>query len=119
MGGAITMGHLILASGDMPEGIWDSVRALGSGCEGLDDSTGPEVLGLLAGVRHAKFSGCEEVAQGIVGGLHVSYLHWGGLEGTPPSDGGILEALEVWDVESRVNEASVWPPLVRAMSETE
>ena len=74
MGGTVTMSHLMMASGDMPKSISESVRAFGSSCGGLDDSLGPEVLALLAGVRRAKLSGREEVALSVVGGLHVSYL---------------------------------------------
>ena len=59
MGGTVTMGLLMMASGDMPEGIWESVRALELGCEGLDDSPRPEVLALLAEVRRAELSGHE------------------------------------------------------------
>ena len=85
MGGAVTIGHLMMASDDMLEGRWKSVEAWGSGCECLDDSPGPEVLALLAGVRWTELSRREEVTPGVVGGLRVVYLHWGGLEGTPPS----------------------------------
>lgn len=74
MGGAVTMGHLIMASGNMPEGNWESVGALGSGCEGLDDSLRPEVLALLAGGRRTELSGRQVVALGVVDGLRVSYL---------------------------------------------
>lgn len=117
MGGAVTMGHLIMASSDMPKGIWDFVGALRSGCEGLDDFLRPKVLALLAGVRRAELWGREEVALGVVGGLRVSYLCWGGPEGTLPSDGGMLAASGAYDIESQVNEESIWPPLVRTMSE--
>ena len=90
MGGIVTMGRLIMAFGDMPKGSWESVGARGSGCEGLDDSPEPEFLTLLARVWNTELSGREVV---IVGGLLVSYLHWGELEGTPPSKGGMDEAL--------------------------
>ena len=49
MGDAVTIGRLIIDSGDMLEGSSKSVRALaivGSGCGALDDSPGPEVLAL-------------------------------------------------------------------------
>lgn len=108
-----------MASGDMPEGIWESVGALELGCEGLYDSPRPEVLALLAEVRCAELSGHEEVTPGVVCGLRVSYLRWWGLEGTPPSDDGMLAASMACDVGSRVNEESIWPPLMCAMSETE
>ena len=107
MGGIMIMGHLIMASGDMSKGNWDSIEALGSGCEGLDDSPRCEVLALLAGGRHTELSRHEEAIPGVVDGLRVSYLRWGGLEGIPPSDGGILTASRAWDVESRVNEELV------------
>ena len=52
-----------------------------------------------------------------------------GLEDTPPSEDGMVEALGAWDVEScgeealglrlRDSEESVWPPPIRAMSEME
>ena len=92
MGGEVTIGHLMMAFGNMREGRWESVGARGSSCEGLDDSSGPEVLTLLAGVRRIELSGCEEVTMGVIGGLHVSYLCWGGLEGTPPSKNGMVGA---------------------------
>ena len=119
MGGMVTMGLLMMASGDMPEGIWESVGALKLGCEGLDDSPRPKVLALLAEVWRAELLGHEEVTPSVVGGLRVSYLRWWGLEGTPPSDNGMLVASGACDVGSRVNEASVWPSLVCATSETE
>ena len=54
----------------MLEGSSESAGALatgGSGCGALDDSTGPEVLALLA-------EGREVVTPSVVGGLLVSYL---------------------------------------------
>ena len=129
MGGVVTIGRLMIASGDMPEGHWESIGARGSGWEGLDDSPGPEVLTLLVGVRRIELLGREEVAPGVVGGLHVLYLCWGGLEGTPPLEDGMVGASGAWDVESwgeealslylQDNEESVWPSLIRAMSEME
>ena len=66
---------------------------------------------------------------GIVGGLFVSYLRRGGLDGTTPSKGGMTEACEASDMESRTSEAlrlglwadgdAVWAPLVLAMAEME
>ena len=129
MGDAVTIGRLMMASGDMLKGRWESIGALGSGCEDLDDFPRPEVLTLLAGVRRIEVSGCEEVVPGVVGGLRVSYLCWGGLECTPPSKEGMVGASGAWDVESwgeqalglgsRESEESVWPPLIRAMSQME
>ena len=73
MGGAVSIGHLIIDSDDMSVGTSES--AGGSGCEALDDSLGPEVLTLLVGGRRTEFSGREVVAPCVVGGLLVSYLH--------------------------------------------
>ena len=87
MDGAMTIGHLMTASGDMSEERWESAGARWSGCECLDDSLGPEVLALLVGVRCTKLSG-----GGEVGGLLVLYWHWGGLEGTLPSEDGMVGA---------------------------
>ena len=92
MGGAVTIGRLMMASGDMPEGRWELAGARGSGYEGLDDSPRPKVLALLAGVRRTELSRREEVAPGVVGGLRISYLRWGGLEGTPPLKDGMVGA---------------------------
>ena len=126
MGGAVTMGRLIMAFSDMPKGSWESIRARGSGCEGLDDSPRPEVLTFLAGVRRTELLRCEVV---VVSGLLISYMRWGELEGTPPSKSGMVGAFGAWDVKSReketlglglrVGEESVWAPLVRAMLEME
>ena len=66
--------------------------ARGSDCEDLDDSPGPGVLALLARVQRTELSRHEEIALGVVGGLHVSYLHLGGLEGTPLSEDGMVGA---------------------------
>ena len=129
MGGAVTIGHLMMASYDMLKGHWELAVARGSDCEDLDDSPGPEVLALLARVQRTELSRHEEIALGVVGGLHVSYLHLGGLEGTPLSEDGMVGASGAWDVEScgdealglglRDGEESVWPPLIRAKSEME
>ena len=70
MGGAVTIGCLIIDSGDMSEGNSEFARC----SEALDDSSGPEVLALLAGGRRTKLSGREVVAHRVVGGLLVSYL---------------------------------------------
>ena len=72
MGGAGSIGHLIIDLGDMSEGSSESVG--GSGYEALDDSPRPEVLALLAGRRCIELSGHEVVAPGVVGGLLISYL---------------------------------------------
>ena len=74
MGGAVTIGRLMKASGDMLERRWESTGARGSGCEGLDNSPGPEVLALFVGVRCTELSRREEVAPGVVNSLRVSYL---------------------------------------------
>ena len=119
----------MMASSDMSEGRWESTRARGLGYEGLDDSPRPEVLAFLAGVQRTELSGREEVTSGVVSGIRVSYLRWEGLEGTPPSEDGMVEASRAWVVESwgdealglglQDNEESVWPPLIRVMSEME
>ena len=142
MGDAVTIGCLIIDSGDMSEGSSKSARAWacvaigGSGCGALDDSSGLEVLALLAGGRRTKLSGCKVVALGVVGGLLISYLHWGaeneGLVGAPPSEGGIRgaftawngESLDTWAVEAlclgvRRGEGARRAPQVRAMSKME
>ena len=100
MGSVVTIGHLMMASGDVPEGRWESEGTRELGCASLDDSLGPEVLALLARVRCAQLSGREKAASGVVGVLRVSYLHWGGFEGTPPSEDGMIGASGAWDVES-------------------
>ena len=89
MGGAVTIGHLIINSSDRSVG-----NSVSAGCsEALDDSLGFEVLALLAGGRCTELSGREVVAPGVVGGLLISYLCRGaGEEGpmaSPPSEGGI------------------------------
>ena len=45
------------------------------------------------------------LALGVVSGLLISYLHEGGLDGTPPSEGGMARACGASDVESSVGEA--------------
>ena len=70
MGGAVSIGRLIMDSSDRSEGTSKSA----GGSEGLDDLPGPEVLALLAGGRRTELSGREVVAPGVVGGLLVSYL---------------------------------------------
>ena len=72
MGGAMSIGRLIIDSGDMSVGTLESTGGLGY--EALDDSLGPEVLTLLAGRHRTKFSGLEVVAPCVVGGVLVSYL---------------------------------------------
>ena len=81
-----------MASSDMPEGRWESAEARGSGCEGLNDSLGPEILALLTGVQQTELSGHEKVTSGVVGSLRVSYLRWGWLKGTLPSEDGMVGA---------------------------
>lgn len=70
MGGVVTIGLLIIDSGDRSIGNSESVGCL----KALDDSPRPEVLTLLAGGRRTELSGNEVVAPGVVGGLFVSYL---------------------------------------------
>ena len=72
MGGAMSIGRLIIDSDDMSVGTSESVG--GSGCEALNDSLGPEVLAFLAGGRRTELSRREVVAHRVVGGLLVSYL---------------------------------------------
>ena len=70
MGDAMTIGRLIIDSGDMSEGNSES----SGGSEALGDSPGPKVLALLAGRRRTELSGREVVTLGVVGGLLISYL---------------------------------------------
>ena len=72
MGGAVTIGGLIIDSGDRSVGNLESV-----GCsEALNDSPRPEVqVALLDDRRCSKLSRHEVVIPGIVGGLLVSSLH--------------------------------------------
>ena len=79
MDGAVIIGLLIMASGEISEGRWESVGAQGLNYECLEDSPGPKVLALLAVVRHVELS-----EGGEVGGLCVAYLRWGGLEALHP-----------------------------------
>ena len=72
MGGAVSIGRLIIDSDDMLEGNSQSVG--GSGCEALNDSPGPKVLALLDEGLRTELSGREIVASSVVGGLLVSYL---------------------------------------------
>ena len=72
MGSAVSIRRLIIDSDDRSEGTSESIR--GSGCEALNDLSGPEVLTFLAGGCNTKLSGREVVAPGVVGGLLVSYL---------------------------------------------
>ena len=51
------------------------------------------------------FLGRELLAPGVVGGLLILYLRWGGLGGTPPSEGGMVEACGASDMESHAGEA--------------
>ena len=71
MGSAVSIGHLIIHSGDMSEGNSESI----GGSKALDVSLRPEVLALLAGWRRTELLRCEVVAPGVVGGLLVTYLH--------------------------------------------
>ena len=71
MGGAMTIGCLIIDSGDKVEGNSESAR----GSEALENSLGPEVLAFLAGGQRTELSRREVVALRVVGGLLVSYLH--------------------------------------------
>ena len=68
----MSIGRLIIDSGDRSEGTSKSVG--GSGCEDLDDLSGPKVLALLARGHCTELSGCEIVASGVVSGLLVSYM---------------------------------------------
>ena len=60
MGGVVTIGRLIIDSGDMSKGNSEST----GGSEALDDLLGPEVLALLAGERRTELSGCKVVVPG-------------------------------------------------------
>ena len=66
----MTIGRLIIDSGDMSKGNSEST----GGSEALDDLLGPEVLALLAEGCRTKLSGREVVVPRVVGGLLVSYL---------------------------------------------
>ena len=76
-----------------------------------------EVLTLFGGMWSIDGSRDREV-----GGLRVKYRHWGGLEGTPPSEDGMVGAWdESWGVEELGRsswdvDGSVWPPLMRAIA---
>ena len=70
MGGAVTIGRLIIDSGDKSIGNSESTRC----SKARDDSPEPEVLALLAGGCHTELSRCEVVTPRVVGGLLVSYL---------------------------------------------
>ena len=72
MGGVVSIGRLIIDSGDMSKGNLESTG--GSGYEALDDLPGPKVLALLARGHCTELSGCEIVASGVVSGLLVSYM---------------------------------------------
>ena len=56
----MTIGRLIIDSGDMSKGNSEST----GGSEALDDLLGPEVLALLAGERRTELSGCKVVVPG-------------------------------------------------------
>ena len=118
MGGAVTIGLLMMASRAMPEGCWEFVVVWESGCDCLDVSPRPKVLTLFGGIRCI-----DGLGGGEVGGLHVEYWRWGGLEGTPPSKDRMVGAWdESWGAEalgwaSRDTDGSIWPPLMRAMVE--
>ena len=70
MGSAVSIGRLIIDSGDRSVGTSESA----GGSEALDDSLVPEIVALLAGGRRTELSGCKVVAPGVVGGLLISYL---------------------------------------------
>nr|CAN71040.1 hypothetical protein VITISV_005427 [Vitis vinifera] len=88
MGSVVTIGRLIINSGDMSKGKSESV----GGLEALDDSLGPEVLALLARGRRTELSRHEVVAHGVVGEE--------GPVASPPSKGGILRASAAKEGES-------------------
>ena len=90
MGGWVTMGRLIITSGVIPEGIWDSVV----GGWGFDGSTGSNILAFFLGGWLADFLGRDELAPGVVGGLLVSYHLRGGLRGAPSTEGGMASGYE-------------------------
>ena len=120
MGGIVTIGLLMMAFGPRSKCIWESEGALGSGCRCLEESPGLEVLYLLGGALRTNGSG-----GGDVGGLHVAYLRWRGLDGAPPSNEGMVWGTGAWEESrggkalglwSREPEGSVWPPLMRTMA---
>ena len=90
------MGRLIITSGVIPEGIWDSVV----GGWGFDGSTGSNILAFFLGGWLADFLGRDELAPGVVGGLLVSYHLRGGLRGAPSTEGGMASGCEGWVMES-------------------
>ena len=118
MGSTMTIGLLMMASGAMPKGRWESIGAWGSGCACLDISSGLEVLALLGGMRCTNGS-----RGGEFGGLRVAYWRWGGLEDTSLLEDGTVKAWdESWGAEafglaSRDAKGSIWPPLMHAMAE--
>ena len=103
MGGAVTIGLLMMTSGAMNEGLWVSAGAWESARAWLDVSSGLEVLALFGGTRCIDGSGGWEV-----GHLRVKYRCWGGLEGTPPSEDGMVRAWKAWD-----GFGGAWPSLAR------
>ena len=68
MGCVVTIGRLVIDSGDMSEGNSEST----GGSEALDDSPGPKVLVFLAGGRCTELLRLEVVAPRVVGGLLIS-----------------------------------------------
>ena len=120
MGGAVTIGFLMMAFGAMLEGCWVSAGPWESGCACLDVSPRPEVLAFFGGMRCTDGSGGREI-----GGLRVEYRRWGGLEGTPPSEDRIVGSWEAWDESwgaealgwaSQDADGSIWPPLMHVMA---
>ena len=69
MGGIVTIGILMMASGPRSKGIRESEGALGSGCGCLKDSPGVEVLSLLGGALYTNGSGVETL---VVSAWHIS-----------------------------------------------
>ena len=92
MGGAVTIGLLMMTSGAMPKGLWISSRAWELVGAWLDVSPGPEVLALFGGTRRTDGYG-----GGEIGCLCVEYWCWGGLKGTLSSEDGTVKAWETWD----------------------
>ena len=94
------MGRLIITSGVIPEGIWDSVVGGWGSDEVSDGSTRTDILAFFLGGRLADFLGWEELAPGVVGGLLVSYCLREGLGGAFFIEGGTTSGCEGSVMES-------------------
>ena len=105
-------GPLIITSGVIPEGIWDSVIGGWGSDEGSDGSTGADILAFFLGGRLADFLGREELAPSVVGGFLVLYRLREGLGGDPSTEGGKTSGCEGSVMESctRTTLGGLWRP---------